>query len=218
MVEKYESPKLRIRLHDVSPYTWDACAEWIDLCASLGLPQLDLFVVPRHGGGPSDKGAGLPPDFLSRLRELHASGYPLWIHGWTHDGPRGEAEFSGMDPVRVVDRARRAMLDWKDAGLPEPHGFCPPCWKMPSASLPALFKLGYRHVDLRFGVARPGAMEWSPALSTWGGTDLFSRIWDRTLPIQKRILAPLHPRVALHPQDLSGPARRSMEKVLATLL
>jgi predicted deacetylase len=218
MEEKYERSLVRIRLHDVSPYTWDSCAEWIDLCASLGLPPLDLFVIPRHEGGPSEKGAGLPKDFVARLKELHASGYPLWIHGWTHDGARGEAEFSGMDPVRVVDRARRALLDWKGAGLPEPHGFCPPCWKMPSAALPALFKLGFRHVDLRFGVARPGAMEWSPALSTWGGRGAFSRFWDRTLPLQKRLLAPFRPRVALHPQDLVGSARRSMEKVLATLL
>src|ERR1035437_2191590 len=218
MEEKYERPLVRIRMHDVSPYTWDACAEWIDLCASLGLPQLDLFVIPRHEGGPSEKGAGLPIEFVRRLRELHSSGYPLWIHGWTHDGPRGDAEFSGMDPVRVVDRARRALLDWKEAELPEPHGFCPPCWKMPSAALPGLFKLGFRHVDLRFGVARPGTMEWSPALSTWGGRGPFSRLWDRTLPFQKRLLAPFRPRVALHPQDLvAGPARRSMEKGLATL-
>ena len=219
MEEKYARESIRIRLHDVSPYTWDACVEWIDLCSSLGLPPLDLFVIPRHEGGPSEKGAGLPGEFVGRLLEMHAAGHPLWVHGWTHRGDRGgEAEFSGMDPVRVADRARRALLDWEDAGLPEPVGFCPPSWNLPRGSLPALFKLGFRQVDLRLGVARPGATEWSPALSTWGGDGPLATLWDRTLPMQKRILSPFGVRVALHPQDMSGTGRRSMEMVLATLL
>jgi len=218
MDEKYARGRIRIRLHDVSPYTWDACTEWIDLCASLGLPPLDLFVVPRHDGGPSERGAGLPPSFVQKMHEMHAMGYPLWVHGWTHRGQIGEAEFSGMDSVIVTDRARRALLDWKEAGLPEPEGFCPPCWKMPSRALPPLFKLGFRQVDLRLGVARPGSFEWSPALSSWGGRDLVATLWNRSLPFQKRILRPFRIRVALHPQDLSGPGRRQMENVLATLL
>lgn len=218
MPERYERTRVRIRLHDVSPFTWDSCLEWIDLCASLGLPPLDLFVVPRHEGGASDRGAGLPPEFTRRLKALRNAGHPLWIHGWTHRGLRGEGEFAGMAPVEVVDRARRALLDWRAAGLPEPEGFCAPCWAMPSSAIPHLFRLGFGQVDLRLGVARPGEMEWSPALSSWGGRSRFANLWNRSLPFQKRILSPFPVRVVLHPQDLSGPARRSMEQVLAALL
>ena len=205
-------------MHDVSPYTWESCVEWIDLCASLGLPPLDLLVVPRHQGGPSDRGAGLPPEFVKRLKALRAAGHPLWIHGWTHQGGGGEGEFRRMDPIQVADRARRALLDWKAAGLPDPDGFCPPRWEMPSSALPALFQLGFRKVDLRLGVAYPGTMRWSPVLSSWGGRGWLAGAWDRSLPFQKRLLSAFPIRVALHPQDLAGPARKPMEKVLAALL
>lgn len=209
---------MQIRLHDVSPLTWDACAEWIDLCASLHLPPLDLLVVPRHEGGPADRGAGLPRDFVKRLVKLKEQGCGLWIHGWTHRADVDEAEFAGMDAVMVADRARRALLDWKEAGLPKPEGFCPPCWKMTSEAVWLLLKLGFPEVDLRFGVASPGRMKWSPVLSSWGGESLLARLWNRSLMAQRRIFSPLSLRVALHPQDLSGSARRPMENVLASLL
>jgi hypothetical protein len=57
-----------------------------------------------------------------------------------------------------------------------------------------------------------------PTIATWGGRSGFAEIWDRTLPFQNRLLRPFRVRVALHPQDLSGSARRCMENVLATLL
>lgn len=220
MEEKYQNSSVRIRLHDVSPLTWDACSEWIELCASLRLPMPDLLVVPRHEGGPADRGAGLPRDFVKRLLKLKEKGHTLWIHGWTHRADIDEAEFAGLDAVMVADRARRALLDWKQAGLPKPEGFCPPCWKMPSDSVGALFRLGFAQVDLRFGVAVPGEMLWSPVISSWGGESLLARTWNRSLPAQRKLLAPLPlgMRVALHPQDLTGSARRPMENVLASLL
>src|SRR5574344_2143187 len=108
MTEKYQGcgGDVRIRLHDVSPLTWDSCAEWIDLCASLRLPPLDLLVVPRHEGGPASRGAGLPRDFVQRLLRLKGEGYGLWIHGWTRRADVDGAEFAGLDPVVVADRAR----------------------------------------------------------------------------------------------------------------
>lgn len=220
MPEKYlkHDREVRIRLHDVSPLTWDACAEWIDLCASLRLPPLDLLVVPRHEGGPASRGAGLPRDFVKKLLKLKEEGYGLWIHGWTHRADVDEAEFAGVDPVVVVDRARRAVLDWKEAGLPKPEGFCPPCWKMPSSAIAPLFQLGFPQIDLRFGVAMPSGMRWSPVLSSWGGEHLLARLWNRSLVWQMRLLQPFERRVALHPQDLEGSARRPMENVLARLL
>ncbi|HNY29636.1 MAG TPA: DUF2334 domain-containing protein [Fibrobacteria bacterium] len=218
MEERYATNKVRIRLHDVSPLTWDACLEWIELCASLGLPPIDLFVIPRHEGGPASRGAGLPEDFVRRLRELHGKGHPLWIHGWTHRGEDSEREFLGMEAVEAADRARRALLDWRQAKLPEPTGFCPPCWIFPMAALPSVFQMGYKVVDLRFGEATPGRMLRSAAISTWGGNGLWARTWNRTLPLQKRLLGPVPTRIALHPQDLQGRGRRSMEKVLASLI
>ena len=218
MEQKYPSKGVRIRLHDVSPLTWDACSEWIELCASLHLPMPDLLVVPRHEGGPADRGAGLPKDFVKKLLQLKELGHKLWIHGWTHRADIDDAELAGLDPVVVADRARRALLDWKDAGLPKPEGFCPPCWKMTYNALGPLFKLGYDEVDLRFGVAYPGGMRWSPVLSSWGGESLLARSWNRTLVMQRRLFKPFSVRVALHPQDLTGSARRPMENVLASLL
>lgn len=207
-----------IRLHDVSPLTWDACSEWIELCASLRLSPPDLLVVPRHEGGPADRGAGLPREFVKRLLKLKDQGHALWVHGWTHRADVDEAEFAGLDSVMVADRARRALLDWKEAGLPKPEGFCPPCWKMPSDTVGALFKLGFPQVDLRFGVAVPGQMKWSPVLSSWGSEAFLARMWNRSLTLQRRLFTAFTVRVALHPQDLTGSARRPMENVLASLL
>jgi predicted deacetylase len=218
MDQKYQQQGVRIRLHDVSPLTWDACAEWIDLCSSLRLPPPDLLVVPRHEGGPADRGAGLPKDFVKKLLKLKEQGHALWVHGWTHRADVDEAEFAGMDSVVVADRARRALLDWKDAGLPKPEGFCPPCWKMTNDAVAALFKLGFPEVDLRLGVAKPGEMKWSPVLSSWGGESAWARVWNRSLSLQRRLFKPFPVRVALHPQDLTGSARRPMENVLASLL
>lgn len=175
-------------------------------------------MVPRHEGGPADRGAGLPRDFVKLLLKLKQEGCGLWIHGWTHRADVDQAEFAGVDPVIVVDRARRALLDWKDAGLPKPDGFCPPCWKMSSEAVEPLFKLGFPQVDLRFGVARPGGTQRSPVLSSWGGEHLWARIWNRSLVLQTRLFRPLPIRVALHPEDLTGSARRPMEKVLDSLL
>lgn len=218
MEERYARVDIRIRLHDVSPLTWDGCVEWIELCSSLGLPPIDLFVIPRHEGGPSHRGAGLPPEFVAKLNKLHKAGHALWIHGWSHRGPDGEAEFAGMGAVGVVNHARRALLDWREAKLPDPAGFCPPCWVMPGDALPGLFQLGFAQVDLRLGVARPGSMERSIALSTWGGTSLFARAWNRTIPWQRRLFSAFPMRIALHPQDIYDKSRLSMERVLASFL
>jgi predicted deacetylase len=163
----------------------------------------------------------LPPDFVRKLTELSRVGHALWIHGWTHRDHTtgGEAEFARLDAVHAADRARRALQDWLDAGLPTPDGFCPPCWKMSAETLPLLFRLGFKQVDLRTGVARPEGIEWSPAISSWGGNGRLARLWDRSLPLQYSLLQyqPYHIRITLHPQDLDTRARRSFERILDAL-
>lgn len=216
MQQRYPRGRAIVRLHDVSPYTWDSCLEWIELCRLLMLPPVELFVIPRHEGGPGEAGAGLPKDFVARLRDLHAQGHRLWVHGWTHRGERGEDEFSGLDVVHAVDRARRAMNDWKAAGLPEPDGFCPPCWRLAAQALPGICRLGYREIDLRLGVWSPDGLRISPAVSSWGGKGALARLWDRSLVRQDEILraSGLPRRIVLHPQDIDGPSRGTLETVL----
>jgi len=217
MHHRYPRGRAAIRLHDVSPLTWDACQEWIELGRLLSLPPMDLFVIPRHEGGPLDRGAGLPKDFVARLKELQAQGHHLWVHGWTHRADDGtEAEFAGLDAVHAADRARRALNDWKVAGLPDPDGFCPPCWKLSKQSLPAISRLGFAQVDLRMGVWTPDGLRVSPALSSWGGYGLLASLWDRALIRQDTLLraSGLPRRVVLHPQDLDGPSRSTLETIL----
>lgn len=220
MDESYAKRRLRIRLHDVSPLTWDACAEWIDLCRLLALPPPDLLVVPRHEGGPAQRGIGLPRDFVRRLKELSGQGHALWIHGWTHRSERGrEAEFAGLDAVHAADRIRRALRDWRDAGLPEPVGFCPPCWTIPREAVPMALRMGFPRVDLRWGDATPEGLEFAPVLSSWGGTGRVAACWDSWLPLQRRVLGTVLPllRVALHPQDLDTQARLPLQRILHAL-
>jgi len=216
MHTRYPRGQSVIRLHDVSPLTWDACQEWIELGRLLSLPPMDLFVIPRHEGGPLDHGAGLPRDFVNRLKELQALGHRLWVHGWTHRGEETEDEFAGLDAVHAADRARRALNDWKAAGLPDPDGFCPPCWRMTKQALPAIARLGFPEIDLRFGVWSPAGFRLSPALSSWGGNLIMASLWDRSLVRQDRLLrmSRLPRRVVLHPQDLDGAARSSLETIL----
>ncbi|MCB9495732.1 MAG: DUF2334 domain-containing protein [Fibrobacteria bacterium] len=201
----------------MSPLTWDACMEWIDLGRLLSLPPMDLFVIPRHEGGPLDRGAGLPREFVGKLRDLHGQGHRLWIHGWTHRGEKGEDEFADMDAVHAVDRVRRALNDWKASGLPDPDGFCPPCWAIAKQALPGICRLGLREIDLRMGVWSPEGLRISPALSSWGGgASLVASAWDRTLVRQDSLLraSGLPRRVVLHPQDLDGPSRGPLETIL----
>jgi predicted deacetylase len=218
MHQRYPRGRAQVRLHDVSPLTWDACHEWIELGRLLSLPPMDLFVIPRHEGGPLDRGAGLPREFVARLKELHSQGHRLWAHGWTHRKEGGgEDEFSGLDAVHAADRARRALNDWKAAGLPDPAGFCPPCWRMTKHALPAICRLGFPEVDLRMGVWSPEGLRLSPALSSWGGgRSVAASLWDRTLVRQDTLLraSGLPRRIALHPQDLDGPSRGPMETIL----
>lgn len=216
MHHRYPRGRAIVRLHDVSPYTWDSCLEWIELGRLLMIPPIELFVIPRHEGGPGDPGAGLPRDFVAKLKDLHAQGHRLWIHGWTHRGERGEDEFSKLDVVHAVDRARRALNDWKAAGLPEPDGFCPPCWRMAKQALPGIARLGYKEVDLRMGVWSPDGLRVSPALSSWGGRGPVAALWDRSLVRQDDVLraSGLPRRVVLHPQDIDGPSRYALETIL----
>lgn len=217
MHTRYPRGRAHIRLHDVSPLTWDACVEWIELGRLLSLPPMDLFVIPRHEGGPLDRGAGLPKEFVARLKELHGEGHRLWVHGWTHRAEGGgEDEFADLDAVHATDRARRALNDWKAAGLPAPDGFCPPCWRMSKAALPSICRLGFPEVDLRMGVWSPEGLRVSPALSSWGGFGMVARVWDKALVRQDTLLraSGLPRRIVLHPQDLEGPSRATLETIL----
>lgn len=216
--------RLIASIHDVSPRFADPVDRLADrLSGLLGGPRFAMLVVPDHWGvAPiaADKG------FQARLRDWHASGVEMFVHGWYHrDETRhadaatafkarhltaGEGEFLGLDHIDALDRMRRGRALIEDIIGAPVAGFVAPAWLYGPGALGALAPAG-------FAIAEDHMKVWSPTggmvlargpVVTWASRSP-RRIASSLLfaSIARNTLGPLATaRIAVHPGDVTVPA------------
>ncbi len=215
--------RLLASIHDVSPRFIDEVDRLADrLVRRLGSPRFAMLVVPDHWGkAPIAQDAA----FHRRLRDWHASGIEIFVHGWFHrDEIRhaggvatfkarhmtaGEGEFLGLDR----DEALRRMIGGKALieniiGAPT-DGFVAPAWLYGPGAMEALPHTG-------FAIAEDHMRVWSPITGevlargpvlTWASRSR-ARIASSLFfaGIARHALAPLKTvRIAVHPGDVTVP-------------
>jgi len=218
MAPKYQH-FLRVELHDVWPSLQDGCRRWLDACRAAP-EKVDLLVVPRRGGDLSRPGEGLPESFCAWLREREALGNVLWLHGLTHDAPDGsDAEFRRLDPEEIRQRLELGRRDWNESGLAPFAGFCPPCWKASCNLSQVAAQEGLRATASRWGLRENGTFRLCPAITSFGGNGLLAWLWNRSLPLQVRLLelGGIPWRLVLHPQDHGTAASKPLTNLLQNL-
>jgi predicted deacetylase len=215
--------RLLASIHDVSPRFSDQVDRLAErLARHLGGPRFAMLVVPDHWGDAPIAGDRA---FHARLRDWHAAGIDLFVHGWFHrDDSRhagaaagfkarhmtaGEGEFLGLDEDEALDRMRRGRALIEDIVGAEVAGFVAPAWLYGPGALAALATAG-------FAIAEDHLRVWAPAdgrvlargpVVTWASRSrgrIASSIAFAALA--RHALAPLRTvRVAVHPGDTGVP-------------
>ena len=225
--------KLLASIHDVSPVSLDAVDRLADLLAAhLGGPRFALLVVPDHWGR-----ADISHDraFHARLRDWHAAGAEIFVHGWYHRDDGGhatsaarwkatvmtasEGEFLGLDRQEAARRMIAGKTLIEDIIGDPVAGFIAPAWLYGPGAMLALNDAG-------FALAEDHLRVWSPATGetiargpviTWAsrspGRIRSSLAFAR---LARFSLQPLpNVRLAVHPGDVTVPAL--LESIDATL-
>ncbi len=136
-----QSSALAVSLHDVSPFTREACDVMLRDLKSAGVGVTSLLVIPNH----HRRGAvGADANFQSWLRDKQADGHEVVLHGFYHwrdarggggltrrlvteHYTRGEGEFYDLDYAEARRRLREGRRMLEDAGC-ELRGFIAPAW------------------------------------------------------------------------------------------
>lgn len=230
---------LLVSLHDVTPRHADAVRKILPWLARLGIPPVQLLVVPDfHGQWP----ISAYPDFCREVRDWGEAGHELVLHGYHHlESPAaqrrspgllerfkrsfmtaGEGEFLSLPQKEAGDLLEKGLAMWSQAELgPWPKGFVPPAWLHRPDLDGALWRHGFdwteNHAGLRF---RDGKRLASPVV-TWASRDPVRRIGSRIYcPAAVRTCskAPLL-RLAIHPHDFDHPQLvRSIERTIRLAL
>ena len=228
--------RLIASIHDVSPRFLAPVDRLADrLAGMLGGPRFAMLVVPDHWGA-APIAADKP--FQARLRDWHASGIEMFVHGWYHrDDQRhggamtsfkarhmtaGEGEFLGLDQDEALARMRQGRALIEDILGAPVAGFVAPAWLYGPGALAALTPAG-------FAIAEDHMQVWSPAsgavlargpVVTWASRSrariassrLFAAIARRALVVLPTV------RVAVHPGDVTVPALlRSIDRTVTAL-
>jgi uncharacterized protein len=208
---------LVVSIHDVSPFTWDACR---DILAQIRFP-VSLLVIPNH----HSQGHFLEfPEFCSWLRQRESQGDEVVIHGYKHrrdsNGGEtfsdrlitqhytaGEGEFFDMGFDTAFELVSKACRDFAECSL-HPSGFIAPAWLLSEEARSALHKLKIRYTttlrtidDLTQNVSfRSQSLCWSSRSSLRRG---ISCLWNALLYRRLQTFELL--RLAIHPIDLVHP-------------
>lgn len=211
---------LLVSIHDVTPALVDGVGRLWDLCARRGVRPALLVVPDWHGEWPLEN----HPGFVTWLRARAAEGAEIVLHGERHDEvglPRRladelrawgrtarEGEFLTLDEPAARERIARGRARLRALGL-EPVGFVPPAWLARDEGHRAVAEtgLGFSEDDRAILLFPSGRRVPSPVVRwsargpvrAWGSVVVARARW--TLQGGAR-----HPRIALHPQDLSHPA------------
>ncbi len=218
-----------LSIHDVTP-AWEPEIEAaLRLAARFGARPALLVVPDHHGAWPlADH-----PRFCARLRELHAAGHEILLHGYYHqsrpEAPRGgdvaagrprglarffaqrvvsagEAEFSDVTRAEAAARLDQGLRALADAGL-APSGFVPPAWSMPRWLLGLLGERGLAYTEDHLFVYDPVRGRSRPSVVLNFASRTPARLWSSVAYCRVgragRALTPA--RIALHPGDLRVP-------------
>lgn len=216
--------RLLVSIHDVSPRFLSPVVQLADrLTRHLGGPHFAMLVVPDHWGDApiaGDRG------FQGRLRDWHASGVEMFVHGWFHrDDSRhessvasfkarhmtaGEGEFLGLDHDEALRRMRDGKALIEDILGAPVTGFVAPAWLYGPGALTALTEAG-------FAIAEDHMRVWSPAngrmlargpVITWASrsrTRIASSLFAAALA-RHALGAMKTVRIAVHPGDVAVPS------------
>jgi predicted deacetylase len=229
--------RLLAAIHDVGPAFTGEVGRLIKLLGRhLGDARPALLVVPDHWGQAPI--AGNAP-FQQRLRDWHASGSEIFLHGWFHrddilhtshlahfkagHATAGEGEFLGLGREEALRRmlAGRELLE-DSIGAPL-AGFIAPAWLYGPGSRFALAEAGFAIAEDHLRVWQPAdgrVLARGPAV-TWASRSRGRIISSRLFAgLARHALAALPTmRVALHPGDVRVPALLgSIDRTLAQLL
>lgn len=209
-------------IHDVGP-RFDAAIDALAdrLARHLGGPRFAMLVVPDHWGESPIAGHH---DFHRRLRDWHASGIEMFVHGWYHRDASAhqgiaafkarhmtasEGEFLGLDQEEALRRmiAGRALIE-DIIGAPV-TGFIAPAWLYGPGALSALAEAGFAIAEDHMRVWRPAdgrVLARGPVL-TWASRSPARVASSRFFAgIARHALRPMKTvRVAVHPGDVTVP-------------
>jgi len=227
------SRRLLASIHDVGPRFLDPVDRLADrLARHLGGPRFALLVVPDHWGAAPIAADRL---FHRRLRDWHAAGAEIFVHGWFHrddHAHRGlaafkarhmtarEGEFLGLDHDQALARMLAGKTLLEDILGAPVSGFVAPAWLYGPGARSALgaadFALAEDH--LRVWSPRDGRILARGPVITWA-----SRSPRRITSSRLFAAAARHAlgrvttlRVAVHPGDAGvAPLLDSIDATLA---
>ncbi len=213
---------LIVSFHDVTPWSYEACAAFAKELMAVGVTAFTWLVVPLWHGR-----IRLTPDSpcAQWLRQRQSCGDDMVVHGLTHrwNGSQAstamesfrsffvrrvytamESEFLDLEPSALRERIRCAKSIVEKAGI-RPVGFIAPGWVFPRHRYKVLKEMGFRLTE-SYGcihALQGGRCFRAPVLSASSRTRWRAFLSRCVVPVLGRVWceAPVV-RVAIHPADL----------------
>ncbi|MFI9202447.1 DUF2334 domain-containing protein [Streptomyces sp. NPDC053048] len=213
---------LVVSVHDVAPWSFDRCRQWLDELDRRGVPATLLLVPGAWRGVPLPQA----PALVRWLHDAREGGHELALHGWSHQavpgGPlgrrwvnavvaRGCAEFCALGERAARERLEKGVSALASVGITA-RGFTPPGWLASPGTVAALRGLGFDYTASHLAVRdlRTGDRHRVPALSHRpGGLGERAGAALMRAAARHRAAAGRPFRLALHPADLDRPGLRA---------
>ncbi|MFO0667085.1 MAG: polysaccharide deacetylase family protein [Polyangiaceae bacterium] len=214
---------VHVSLHDVSPAFREEVDAAIALCGTFGIKPALLVVPNHHRKAPLEEDGA----FASRLRELQADGFELFLHGYFHRSEptqrsglsgffrqrvvsAGEAEFAALNETEGCARLDRGLglLERLDLRV---DGFVAPAWSFSPWLVPALAVRGIRYTEDHLRIYDPSARKVRSSLVLNFATRSVGRLASTVLYCRaaRPMAAVLPTRVAIHPGDMRSSVAKS---------
>ncbi|MFW6151639.1 MAG: DUF2334 domain-containing protein [Verrucomicrobiota bacterium] len=159
-MSKPDERSLIVSFHDLTPETWCACEDFLELMSQTGITKTSLLVIP------SPEGAGNLTDhkeFAAWLRERQSQGHEICVHGYSHRARTlpvspvknligrfytdHEGEFQTLGEAESLKKLQAGTAVLRDSGL-KFRGFVPPAWLINKAGVAAVARSGLEYVVL----------------------------------------------------------------------
>lgn len=226
---------LIVSFHDVTPWTYEACAAFAEELMSVGVAAFTWLVVPLWHGR-----IRLTPNSpcAQWLRYRQSCGDDMVVHGLTHQGDGSkaagamesfrhlfirrvytamESEFLDLEEPILRQRIQWAKCIVEQAGI-YPVGFIAPAWVFPRHRYGILKEMGFRLTESygRIHVLREGRSFRAPVVTASSRTPWRAFLSRWVVPVLGRLWgeAPVM-RVAIHPADLKDLRIRLLMRAVA---